>query len=111
MTSTLNLFMISYKLIIQNTVDVKHPELPVVVKPGDDNFKAVVLQRNLKINRFKAGDRVKVRKSARRGNVMEVITDVKCVNWDRNKAHFLVVQWEDGSTAMCSPSQLKPSRL
>lgn len=103
--------MISYKLIVQNTVDVKHPEQRVVVKPGDVNYKDIVLQRNLKINRFQAGDRVKVRKSAKRGNIMEVITDIKDVNWDRNKAHFLVVQWDDGSTAMCSPSQLKPSKL
>lgn len=103
--------MISYKLIVQNTVDNKTPEQRVVVSPNDTNYKEIVLKRNLANNRYKAGDRVKMRKSATRGNVCEVITDINIVNWSRNRPHFLVVQWDDGKTNMCNSSQLKASKI
>ena len=103
--------MISYKLIVQNTADVKQPEQRVVVKPGEPNFKEVVFKRNLTQNRFKVGDRVKMRKTSTRGNVVEIITDMSLVTWVSNRPYFLVVQWVDGTCSMCIHTQLKPSKL
>jgi hypothetical protein len=103
--------MISYKIIVQNTADIKHPEARKVVAPGEPDFRETVFRRNLAQNRFKEGDRIKMRKTAKRGFIVEVIRDIKNVNWERNRPHFLVVQWDDKSTNMCIHTQLKPSKI
>jgi hypothetical protein len=103
--------MISYKIIVQNTVDVKNPEQRVIAKPGQPDFKQVVFTRNLKQCRYKTGDRVKVRGTAKRGNIVEILTDINVVNWVRNRPHYIVAQWDDGSTSVCNHSQLKVSKI
>lgn len=100
--------MISYKIIVQNTTDQRPSRL--VVKPGDPGFKEVVFQRNLSRCRWKIGDRVKVRRSSKRGTIKEIITTFDEVAWEHNKPKFIVVDF-DGQLLRCDYSQLKGSKL
>lgn len=79
--------------------------------PSDNNFKQVVLQRNLNQNHFKEGARVKIRKSAQRGVVEKIVAEADDINWVNNRPMFLQVKFDDGKVMMLNPSQLKRSKI
>lgn len=103
--------MISYKIIVNNTADVRKPLQPQIVKPGDTNYKEVVFQRNLRVCHLKTGERVKIRGTATRGVIKEIITDINQVNWDTKRPSFVHVQFDNGESRLCNPSQLKRSKI
>lgn len=82
------------------------------VSPGNPDFRKVVLQRALNECPWKGNnERVKIRGTNTRGNVIEILYDEDKVNWTKNIPHFIVVKFDDGKTLSCARSQLKNSRI
>ena len=98
--------MISYK-IVSNWGKKNTPEISPI-SPKDPNFKEVILERAYRNSwAWRAGQKCKIRGTPRRGIVKEVIKEHNRVNWINNRPYFITVEFADGKTEVCNPSQLK----
>lgn len=97
--------MIEYEIVVNHRHDQKLS--PAKVTPRDANYKEVVFQRQLKVCKYEPGQYVKVRKSAKRGQILEIIEDINQVNWLHNRPQFVKVDFGKDGVMMCNPSQLK----
>jgi hypothetical protein len=69
------------------------------------------LQRAINALPYKENERVKVRRSARRGTIQHIEHDPDLVNWISNRPHYIKVLFDDGIVQYCHHSQLKRSKL
>ena len=93
--------MISYRIITKHTSDQKNKF------NGNTDAKEMIFRRSVSSCQFKTGDRVKIRRSIRRGNVEDIILDSEQINWVGKIPHYLQVKFDDGVVMLCNPSQLK----
>ena len=103
--------MIRYKIISTNTTHQPKSSLTRRPHPSEPSYKETVLTRALQSNNFKNGDRVKMRRGHRRGNITVMHTNPETVNWERNTPHYIQVKFDDGAELMCHHSQLKRSKI
>ena len=97
--------MISYE-IISTVTDSPKPRSSTRVRPGDPDYKKTVFNRVFSNCHVHEGDIIKVRKSPKRGKVMEVISDFERVTWESNRPQILIIE-VDGSRYFAHPSQVK----
>lgn len=71
----------------------------------------MIFKRSLTACNFKAGDRVKIRRSIRRGDVLRIVDDIDKINWVGKVPHYVEVKFDDSVIMMCNPSQLKRSHI
>ena len=102
--------MIKYRKIVSGGSNKPSTIQPAT--PNSQEGKALIFQRALNACRWKGeNERVKIRGTNTRGNVIEIIYDKDQVTWTRGKPHFVRVKFDDGRVLMCHPSQLKYSKL
>jgi hypothetical protein len=100
--------MINYK-IVSNTSKKHSINQLKHVKPGDPDFKEVVLERCLKNLPYHLGDSVTIKGTSKRATVRRYIRDYKEIIWHNNKPRFIVITMDDtGVEYSVHTSQLKP---
>ena len=103
--------MISYKIIVQHNSDQHRHSLPVKrVMPGDADYEQVVFQRTMHNMQYNVGDRVKVRRTPRKGVITSIERDIKKVNWFKHRPMPLTITFDDGETLFAHPSQIKRTK-
>ena len=103
--------MIIYDIVVSNNRNISSPSIErKVVEPGDPDYKDIVLQRNLNVNQYKVGERVKVRRGHDRGHVEAIQYDKNQIGWHRNRPLFIQVKFDSGKVVMVHPSQIKRSK-
>lgn len=70
-----------------------------------------MLQRSINACNLEKDCRVKVRRSARRGTVIDVEHNEENIPWVSNKPYFIKVKFDDGVIQHCHYSQLKRSKI
>jgi hypothetical protein len=100
--------LIEYEVIVNHKRDT--PVKPEVVQPGDQSFKEVVFQRNLRANQYTVGQRVKQRGGHLVGTITHIEKDISQINWERNRPMFVAVDFDDGRKVYANPSQLKRTK-
>lgn len=101
--------MITYAIVVSKRRDTPPDgNTHVRVKPGDNNYKSVVLSRQLNRCFLKSNDVVRQKGSQKTGVVMDVIGDpVKCA-WKDNIPYFVRVKWYgEEHTTLCPFKLLK----
>lgn len=71
----------------------------------------MIFKRSLTSCTFKSGERVKIRRSIRRGNIQRIEDDINKINWVGKVPHYIEVKFDDGVHMMCNPGQLKRSNI
>jgi hypothetical protein len=69
-----------------------------------------VLERAVKGNNFKPGDKIKCKGTPLKGEVLEIKYDIDDVQWRRNQPQFILIELIDGKQMMSHHSQLKRAK-
>ena len=78
--------------------------------PGDADYKQVVFERTMHNMQYLVGDRVKVRRTPRKGRIVSIERDINKVNWFKQRPMPLTIEFDDGETLYAHPSQIKRTK-
>jgi len=101
--------MIQYKIVSRCASPDQKPQNPDRVRQGEPGYQEFILKRALAATQLKEQERVKVRRTPRKGVIERIHNDPEQINWVKNIPHFIQVKFDDGVTMMCHYSQLKRS--
>jgi hypothetical protein len=65
-----------------------------------------VFERSLNKCYFNVGDKVKIRGTPKRGEIIDIATKAEHVEWVNNRPHYICVIIKD-DMILCNPGQLK----
>jgi predicted lysophospholipase L1 biosynthesis ABC-type transport system permease subunit len=100
--------MINYKIVSNSSRKHSAPQRKHV-KPGDPDFKEVVLERCLKNLPWRLGDSVTIKGTSKRATIKGYIRDYKQIIWKEGKPRFIIITMDDtGEEYSVHTSQLKP---
>ena len=102
--------MIQYKIVSRFADPRQTPKNPERVRQGEEGYQEFILKRAINATQLKVDERVKVRRTPRKGTIQRIVNNVNDVNWVKGTPHFIEVKFDDGVTMMCHYSQLKRSR-
>ena len=91
--------MLVYKIVSNKRKDSKEPI--VLTK------ESILTNWFSHADPFRVGTPVRIRGTAYKGTVQEIIKEYKRVQWEGKKPLFICVKLDDGTKVVCYPSQLK----
>lgn len=101
--------MITYRIVSRNINQDEIKHLTHALDPSHPSFKETVWKRHLTKNQLKVGDRVKLRRTPRKGKIVHIAYDFKDVVWEVNSPKYIFVEFDDGTKGTYSFNELKRS--